>query len=327
LDFSKIEAGRLDTEVGQFDLGVMVKEASDTVYPMLADKPVTLTIDLPENTPLVWSDRHRLEQCLLNLLSNAAKFTHEGDVIIRGYSQEIGGFDGFVLEVTDTGIGMTEEQLDRVFKPFSQADESFTRKYGGTGLGLVISQRLIQLLGGEISVDSVEDKGSTFRLHFPINVQSSTKGLDDDTKATQDRPVVLVIDDDADVHELLSRDLQTIGFELHHARSAEQGLQKMRQSQPAAVVLDVHLPGKTGMELLHDVRASADLKDVPVIIHTVDSERAKFIKAGANAYLCKPASREDMVAEVVRHARHNQHPASRASKKSKARSNTDRASA
>ncbi|MDF1678945.1 ATP-binding protein [Ponticaulis sp.] len=327
LDFSKIEAGRLDTEIGQFDLGVMVKEASDTVYPMLADKPVKLTIDLPENTPLVWSDRHRLEQCLLNLLSNAAKFTHEGDIIIRGYSEEIGGFDGFVLEVTDTGIGMTEEQLDRVFKPFSQADESFTRKYGGTGLGLVISQRLIQLLGGEISVDSTEDKGSTFRLHFPINVQSSTKGLDEDARGTQDRPVVLVIDDDADVHELLSRDLQTIGFDLHHARTAEQGLQKMRQSQPAAVVLDVHLPGKTGMELLHDVRASADLKDVPVIIHTVDSERAKFIKAGANAYLCKPASREDMVAEVVRHARHNQHPVGRASKKSKARSNTDRASA
>ena len=305
----------------------MVKEASDTVYPMLADKPVKLTIDLPENAQLVWSDRHRLEQCLLNLLSNAAKFTHEGDIIVRGYSEEIGGFDGFVLEVTDTGIGMTEEQLDRVFKPFSQADESFTRKYGGTGLGLVISQRLIQLLGGEISVESVEDKGSTFRLHFPINVQSSTKGLDEDTKATQDRPVVLVIDDDADVHELLSRDLQTIGFELHHARSAEQGLQKMRQSQPAAVVLDVHLPGKTGMELLHDIRTSADLSDVPVIIHTVDSERAKFIQAGANAYLCKPASREDVVAEVARHARHDQRPASRTQNQPKTRSNTDRASA
>ena len=309
LDFSKIEAGRLDTEIGQFDLGVMVQDAADTVYPMLADSGVELTIDLPENAPLVWSDRHRLEQCLLNLLSNAAKFTHEGRIVVRGYSEEIGGFDGFVLEVEDTGIGMTPEQLDRVFKPFSQADESFTRKYGGTGLGLVISQRLMQLLGGEIEVESTADKGSVFRLHFPINIQSCTKGLEDDRTAAADRPTILVIDDDADVHELLSRDLNTIGFELHHARSAEQGFQKMQQSKPAAVVLDMHLPGKTGMELLQDIRAHSELNDVPVIIHTVDSERGRFLSAGANAYLCKPASREDMIAEVVRHARHEQHRA------------------
>ncbi len=327
LDFSKIEAGRMDTEVGQFDLSVMVNDAVDTVFPMLADKPVSLNTEMPDDLPLVWSDRHRLEQCLLNLLSNAAKFTHEGSITVRGYQKEIGGFEGFVLEVEDTGIGMTDEQLDRVFKPFSQADESFTRKYGGTGLGLVISQRLMQLLGGEISVESKAETGSTFRLHFPINMQSSTKGLDDDLQTNADRPVILVIDDDADVHELLYRDLNTIGFDLHHARSAEQGLQKIHQRRPAAVVLDVHLPGKTGLQLLKDLRSNADLKDLPVIIHTVNSERAQFIRAGANGYLCKPAGREEMISEVVRHARHAEMHKSKPVKKAKSSKRPDRATA
>ena len=307
LEFSKIEAGRLDTEIGQFDLAVMVNDAVDTVYPMLSDRPVKLSLELPDNMPLIWSDRHRLEQCLLNLLSNAAKFTHEGEITIRARAQDIRGFDGFVLEVEDTGIGMTAEQLDRVFQPFSQADESFTRKYGGTGLGLVISQRLMQLLGGEISVESVAGKGSTFRLHFPINVQASTKGLDEETPMSSDAPSVLVIDDDADVHELLSRDLNTIGFDLHHARSAEQGLVKLRQAKPAVIVLDAHLPGMSGMDFLRTLRDCKDTKNLPVIMHTVDSERLPFLQAGANAYLCKPASREDVIAAVVRHARHDQY--------------------
>ena len=300
LDFSKIEAGRMDVEIDQFDLRSMIEDAADTVRPSLSDKPVELILNLPDNLPVAWSDRHKLEQCLLNLLSNAAKFTHEGQIEVLGRSEHVSGLTGFVIEVRDTGIGLTEEQLSRLFQPFTQADNSFTRKYGGTGLGLVITKCLIELLGGEVDVASAEGEGSTFRLRFPIS-PSMVPSIE--SEATDPaRPSVLVIDDDADVHELLSRDLKSFGYELQHAVSAAQGWELLSARRPEIIILDMNLPKVTGKEFLTELRSKDETEDLPVLVYSVDYNRSEVMKAGATAHFTKPAKREDLIAAVLRHA-------------------------
>ena len=300
LDFSKIEAGRMDVEIDQFDLRSMIEDAVDTVRPALGDKPVTVSIDLPDNLPVAWSDRHKLEQCLLNLLSNAAKFTHEGQIEVSGRSQHVSGLTGFVIDVRDTGIGLSKEQLSRLFQPFTQADNSFTRKYGGTGLGLVITKSLMELLGGEVAVESAEGEGSTFSLKFPISA-SSIPSIE--TEVTDPaRPCVLVIDDDADVHELLSRDLKSFGYEIQHAVSAEQGRELLTARRPAIIILDLNLPGSSGLEFLTDLRSDDETEALPVLVYSVDYNRSEIMTAGATAHFTKPARREDLIAAVLRHA-------------------------
>ena len=299
LDFSKIEAGRMEAEIGQFDLRDMINDAADTIRPALAEKNVELKITLPDQLPAAWSDQHKLGQCMLNLLSNAAKFTHEGCIEIEGRVEDIAGFAGFVIEVRDTGIGMSKEHLSRIFQPFSQADSTFTRKYGGTGLGLVITERLIGLLGGTISVHSEEGKGSIFRLHFPIMTQ-----LGNQCEGNDDCHIVLVIDDDRDAFELIARDLHSIGITTRHAVTAEEGRQIMARNTPDLIILDMHLPGENGIEFLKSIKANAQTADIPVIAHTVDSDRQQSLDAGATLHLTKPTPRETLLASVVRLALH-----------------------
>ena len=303
LDFSKIEAGRLDTEIGQFDLRVMIQDAVDAVFPMIAEKPVQIKVTLPEDLPPFWSDRHRLEQCLLNLLSNAVKFTHEGEIEVRGYFESDSALGEFVLEIRDTGIGMSEDQLSKIFRPFVQADESLTREYGGTGLGLVITKHLMGLLEGSIDVESMPGKGSIFSLKFPVMTQSALSETDTQTPIRKDAPLVMIIDDDADVHELLSRDLKSMGFNLEHALSAEDGYDKLCQNSPSVIVLDLHLPGKSGYEFLEQLKCDPETSGIPVIIHSADCDRQTSIQKGAVTCLQKPARREDLIAELIRYAR------------------------
>ncbi|MAK60378.1 MAG: hypothetical protein CMK09_05325 [Ponticaulis sp.] len=308
LDFSKIEAGRMEAEVDEVDLSSLIQHAADAVKPAISESEVDLKISLPDDLPAVWTDGHKLEQCLLNLLSNAAKFTHAGEIEISGHSAEISGDPGFVIEVRDTGIGLTDEQLSRLFTPFSQADNTFTRKYGGTGLGLVITERLIELLGGRISVESEREAGSTFRLHFPLDLRPDTIGGSSlsDAVPSGERPQILVIDDDADVHELLTRDLTSIGFEVSHAVNAKTGREKIAQHPPALILLDIQLPGETGLELLETLKGDVATRDIPVIIHSVECERQTSLQAGAVAHLTKPSPRDEIVSTVVRHAQLSQ---------------------
>ena len=303
LDFSKIEAGRMDTEIGQFDLTEVIEEAVDAIRPALADKDVEISIDLPDAIPAAWSDQHKLGQCLLNLLSNASKFTHEGTIEVVGFPEEIAGFSGFVIEVRDTGIGMSKEHLSRIFQPFAQADNTFTRKYGGTGLGLVITERLVGLLGGTISVTSAEGVGSCFRLHVPIMTQLESQC---DMEPGDDAHMVLVIDDDRDAYELIARDLHSIGLRTRHAVTTEEGRAIMANKTPDLIILDMHLPGETGLEFLRSIRAEGSRKNIPVIAHTVDSDRQRSLDAGATLHLTKPTPRETLLASVVRLALHSQ---------------------
>lgn len=302
LDFSKIEAGRMDTDMGQFDLSDMIDDAVAAIRPLLADRDVEVSVSLPDALPMAWSDRHKLEQCLLNLLSNACKFTKHGRIELVGHLPDVDGKQQFSLEVRDTGIGMTTEQLDRIFTPFTQADESFTREYGGTGLGLVITQRLIELLGGSIEVESEFKKGSVFTLRFPIGTAIDDVCFEDNNLPSTERPVVLIIDDDMDVHELLSRDLKSVGFDIHHAATAEQGQNLLKQALPSLIVLDLNLPGQSGMEFLTSLRTNIHTEALPVLIYSVDCDSQKTIEAGATFHLTKPAARDEILAAVMRYA-------------------------
>lgn len=310
LDFSKIEAGRMEAEIGQFDLRQMIEDAADAIRPALSQKPVSLQIEFSETLPLIWSDRHKLEQCLLNLLSNAAKFTHEGEIRITGHAEKISGFSGFVLEVHDTGIGMTDEHLANIFKPFSQADNTFTRKYGGTGLGLVITQRLMKLLGGDLSVTSTDGKGSVFSLHFPIMSQlAQTSPSNLPPENNQDQPFIVIADDDLDVHELLSRDLRSLGFAIRHATTLTSAREAIASEHPSLVMLDLNFPDGSGLDLLKEIRSSENLERLPVIVHSVDSDRQPSLDAGASTHMTKPTPREDLIATVVRLAVQSRKPA------------------
>ena len=302
LDFSKIEAGRMDTEMGEFDLTDMVDGTVDTIRPLLANKDVTVTVSMPDTLPLAWSDQHKLEQCLLNLLSNAAKFTRQGHIDIVGSITKTDDKLGFVIDVRDTGIGLNDEQMSRLFTPFTQADESFTREYGGTGLGLVITKRLIELLGGSISVVSQHGEGSVFSLHFPIANIADTLVFEHNRMIRNGQPAILIVDDDMDVHELLSRDLKSIGFDVLHAASAEQARAELKRIKPALVILDLNLPGESGLQLLTSMRTESATEALPVLIYSVDSERQKTMDAGATFQLTKPAKREELIATVVRFA-------------------------
>src|SRR5262244_1068172 len=172
LDLSKIEAGRMELHLESFPLVPTIEDVAKTVEPMATNNANRMVIDCLPGLGAIHADQTRFRQALLNLASNANKFTENGTVTIAARPQQIDGRDWITIAVTDTGIGMTEEQMGRLFQEFSQADASTTRKYGGTGLGLAISRHFCRLMGGDITVDSKPSKGSTFTIRLPRIVQS-----------------------------------------------------------------------------------------------------------------------------------------------------------
>src|SRR5690606_32526017 len=165
LDLAKIEAGKMPVHVEPVDIAVPVGELSQTIEPMVRRKDLDYRVELAEDMPTLETDRTKVKQIVLNLLSNAVKFTHEGYIGISARAAEDG--DGVILEVSDTGIGIAEEDIPKIFEDFRQADQSSTREYGGTGLGLSITKKLLHLLGGTIRVESAPGQGSTFTLRLP----------------------------------------------------------------------------------------------------------------------------------------------------------------
>jgi signal transduction histidine kinase len=181
LDISKIEAGRMEIVLETCSLNDIIKGSLATVEPILGDKPVTLNEDVAETFPLIRADSTKVRQVLLNLLSNAVKFTQQGSIILRGYRQN--GI--IVIEVQDSGIGIEEKNIEKIFVEFEQADSSTTRKYGGTGLGLAISRKFARMMGGDITARSIVGQGSTFTFTFPLlpaeKTRSATENLPENT--------------------------------------------------------------------------------------------------------------------------------------------------
>jgi Amt family ammonium transporter len=304
LDLSKIEAGKLDLQMQVLDVPTLINDVVSMVRPLAARNTNTLSLQVDPLVRHVRADSVRLRQVLLNLLSNACKFTEHGQVSlhVRLDSHQI------LFEVRDSGIGMTSEQLAKLFQPFTQADASTTRKYGGTGLGLAISRRLMQMMGGDIQVTSEPGQGSTFLINMPAYEDSNqttlmVEGQPTTIETMVIRGVVLVIDDDPAARELIQRTLQREGLRVEAASNGEEGLRLAHELRPDVITLDVMMPGLDGWGVLAALKADPDLAPIPVIMVTIVEERDRGFSLGAADYLAKPIDRPQLLATIGRYRR------------------------
>ena len=309
LDLSKVEAGKMDLYLETFAVSGLLEEVISILRP-LADKNANiLEVKYKNNTGSMHADLTKVRQSLFNLISNACKFTEGGRVTVAAERASRSGREFVTFTVTDTGIGMTPQEVSKVFNPFTQADASTTRKYGGTGLGLALSRRFAQMMGGDIAIESVKGKGSTFRFWVPVDV---TLGAGDSAavEAAVVQPgnqrggdTVLVIDDDPGVHELLRRTLEREGFHVVFARSGEEGLKQARAIKPSAITLDIMMPGMDGWSVLAQLKSDRELAGIPVVVLTIVDNRSLGFTLGASDYLTKPINRERLTTVLSRYRR------------------------
>jgi signal transduction histidine kinase/CheY-like chemotaxis protein len=300
LDLSKIEAGKMELYLETFDVPALANEVGAIIKPLLEKNGNSFRLTVDPAVQTMRSDQTKLRQSLLNLLSNASKFTSGGAVAL-----DIRMLPGQTLAfaVSDTGVGMTEEQIARLFEPFSQGDASTSRKYGGTGLGLVISRRFARMLGGEITVESEQGKGSTFTLTLPQSVDLEKAGeiTPLTTPAGDMAGVVLVIDDEPAVHEILARTLVKYGYRTERALTGGEGLRLARKLRPQIITLDVMMPGMDGWSVLNALKSDPDLRDIPVILLTIVDNKNLGYSLGAADYLTKPIDRERLASVLMRY--------------------------
>ncbi len=297
LDLSKIEAGKLEVHYEPVDLASLVGDVIGEAETLAAKNGNRLVVECPPNIGAVHSDPTRLRQIILNLLSNACKFTENGSVSLSVARSRADGNDWISMRVDDTGIGMTSEQLGKLFQEFSQADSSTTRKYGGTGLGLAISDRLCRLMGGSIDVKSEPGVGTTFSVRLPAEQSGVPEAAPIEMApapagyATERTNRVLVIDDDATVRSLMRRYLSRDGFEVVTADGGREGLEFARDLHPSVITLDVFMPDMDGWSVLQVIKQDAELSRIPVIMMTISDEKQKGFTLGASGYLTKPVDR------------------------------------
>ncbi len=312
LDLSKIEAGKMDLYLETFEVKAMVDEVVATVQPLLQKNSNTLRLNLDTHLGSMRADLTKIRQNLFNLLSNASKFTQEGYVDLTVARRESQGREWIVFRVKDSGIGMTSEQMAKLFQAFTQADASTTRKYGGTGLGLSITKKFCQMMGGDIRVDSEVGKGSTFTFFIPAEVQDP-KDLKLPTSPQTTQPTqsgattlpangskVLVIDDDPAVCELISRSLQKDGFQVTIATSGAEGLRMAQELVPDVITLDVMMPEMDGWAVLNTLKTHPQLNHIPVVMVTIVDDKNLGYALGATEYLTKPIDR-DRLSDILRH--------------------------
>ena len=296
LDLSKIEAGKMGVNFMPFDLGPLVDTCLATVEPMVKGGKVRLIKDVPQDLPEVLSDQDKLKQIIINLLSNALKFTEEGEVRLSAALKDA----SLRITVSDTGIGIRSDALEYIFEEFRQADGSSTRKYGGTGLGLSITKKLTELLGGTIDLQSVEGKGSSFTITLPFTkreveaaaVQVSPEEERFPVVDTKGRKVLLAIDDDPNVLSLLKQNLEEEGYYVVGALNAEEGIRRAKEIHPFAVTLDILMPQKDGWGVLSDLKADPATRDIPIIVLSIIDNKELGFSLGAFDYLLKPFEKE-----------------------------------
>ncbi len=317
LDLSKIEAGKMELFPEELSIPDVLRDIATTMQPMMEKNGNELRVDVADDCKTMVADVTKVRQILLNLLSNAAKFTENGDVTLNASVVENGDQRNIVFQVSDTGIGMSAEVESRLFLPFSQADASTTRKYGGTGLGLAIIQRFTELMQGSVGVESVEGKGSTFTVTLPERaeapvVQPRTTLRDDDAATPahrekleklsgKDIPIVLVIDDDPAIREVLTRALIAENIRPLTASNGAEGIQRCRETHPDLIILDVLMPKVDGWSVLAALKADDNLADIPVVVHSIREDRELGFMLGASEYLVKPVDRRRLLAVLHRH--------------------------
>ena len=307
LDLAKVESGKMEAFPEKVNLDSLVDEVAATAHPLLEKNGNKLAVERGKNLGNTFQDLTKLRQTLLNLMSNAAKFTHEGTVTlhVNRLTEEDG--DWLTLAVSDTGIGIAEDKLDHVFDEFAQADSTTTRDYGGTGLGLAISRHFCKLLGGDLSVHSELGAGSTFTIRIPAELPDSkpsqpiattpveiTETVQESVQDIAPDSTILVIDDDPEACELIERNLTKDGFSVVTSTSGEQGLRLAHELQPVAITLDVMMPDMDGWSVLRALKADPVLRHIPVIMLTMMDDQSRGYSLGAIDYLTKPVDRKQL---------------------------------
>lgn len=315
LDLSKIEAGKMEVHPSRFDLTALILDMLPTIRPMAEQNRNRFEVKLPDTPLMICSDELRIRQMILNLTSNACKFSEDGVIVLHLQRDDHEAVPGVRAVVSDSGIGMTPEQLASLFQEFNQADSSTTRRFGGTGLGLAISQRFARMMGGEISAKSEPGQGSEFHLWLPLGLApeadetpmpetadergpgaagqlSKPRSPKDVLDEALERGKVVVIDDDPTVHEILRPFLAQEGFCMVPAENGVDGLKLVREHRPNAVILDVLMPELDGWTVLAALKGDPELQDIPVIMLTIVDDRSRGYALGATDYLVKPIDRK-----------------------------------
>jgi signal transduction histidine kinase/CheY-like chemotaxis protein len=292
LDLSKVEAGKMDIFLERFDVAEIVEEVASTVGPLAAQNSNHLDVRCAPDVGEMYSDLVKLRQGLFNLLSNACKFTSEGSVLLAVERRPADTGDRVIFSVEDSGIGMTPEQIEHIFEAFGQADVSTTRQFGGTGLGLTITRRFAEMLGGSVDVTSELGAGSTFTIELPAEAASEPPTDEQVPESAIGGPRVLVVDDEATARDLLRRTLLNQGFAVTTASSGEEGLRLARELLPDAITLDVMMPGLDGWAVLRELKADPATAGIPVIVVTVLHDGSLAYSLGAAGFLSMPIDRQ-----------------------------------
>jgi signal transduction histidine kinase/CheY-like chemotaxis protein len=306
LDLSKIEAGKMELYLEDFDVRALVQDVEATIRPLVEKNENLLEVRCPADIGQIHADLTRVRQILFNLVSNAAKFTQRGRVGLEIKPIRIQGEEWIEFSVVDTGIGLTPEQQRRLFQSFSQADPSTSRKYGGTGLGLVISRRFAQMMGGDINLHSEFGRGSTFTVRLPRTggpARPAPGYAAVSAEAAPSSPMVLVVDDEKATRELITRGLEKEGFRLLVASSGEEALRLAREKKPDVISLDVLMPGMDGWTVLRALKADPITAPIPVVMVSMLDDRDIGHALGASDYLTKPFDRQKLVTALRRFRR------------------------
>ncbi|MBF0317789.1 MAG: PAS domain S-box protein, partial [Nitrospirae bacterium] len=317
LDLSKIEAGKMTLDLERVNIPALLENSLSIVKEKALAHGIKLTMDIQPGIGDVCLDSRKAKQIVYNLLSNAVKFTPDKGSVsltVRVVSHEDRNF--VEISVMDTGIGMSEEGMKRLFRPFEQIDGSLSRRYEGTGLGLAMVKRLVELHGGTVTVESEEGKGSCFTVRLPYRQESDVADpvekmfaeLRAEDKNNSGKyikssytPLVLIVEDDPKSVELIRPHLESEGYSTIVVSTAHKGIEIAEREQPDLITLDILLPDMYGWEFLEKVKANKKIAHIPVIILSVVADENKGFSLGASNVLQKPVSRDDLLAVVRRH--------------------------
>lgn len=301
LDLSKVESGKMGIYNEVTDLGQLINDVTTTVQPMVIKYENTLETVLELEDTEIRTDVTKFRQILMNLLSNAAKFTRKGTITVKATRFMEDGVDMLGVSILDTGIGMSGDQLERVFEEFTQADDSTTREFGGTGLGLAICKKFSELMQGRIEVESTPGEGTCFTFFVPAiavdlekDEPADTSVNDSESAQMEGLATVLVVDDDESSREISRRILSKRGYSVICADDGESGIELARKQHPDIIVLDILMPGMDGWQVLERLRKIPETADIPIILQSMLSERELGLSLGANDYLTKPVDNSDL---------------------------------
>ncbi|WP_116133631.1 response regulator [Tropicimonas sp. IMCC34043] len=289
LDLSKVEAGKMELHLERIDLTALLREVEATVAPLVARNGNRLQVTLGPDLGDIESDRTKLRQNLFNLLSNAAKFTDHGQIELEVRRED----EAVRFDVRDDGIGMSEEQMARLFQPFSQAESSTASTYGGTGLGLSIVRSFTEMMGGEVTVRSAPGKGACFTLTLPARSEAAVVGRDAHFK-------VLIIDDDTAALSSLAEFVRGEGYTVFASCDGQTGVDLARTHHPDVILLDVIMPERDGWSVLRELKQDPVLCETPVILVTVVADRDMGLAFGAVDHMIKPVDPERLIDRIQR---------------------------